>query len=286
MRRPTDFIGALMDLPRLCRLRSVAGVAGALLGFLAGLALLDGLIAGFHAPFNRFHVLAGDSVYVNGPLNPALKDLKKLGVADRSGMFTLSFSEIHKGFWLGGNMWRGVLAVNPRTPPGEYTLEIRSEQGETPSALCTFFITVHPDSRSLQQSSRAALKRTFGVSPFLVSAGLSLITVLVFLQVFLLSRKVEARMAEIGMAEIYQVSSAGGVHEVTFGLGARHGMKAGVSLALLDPAGNPCGTVEVIQVAPEHSVGRTCSSNRVKPGFRVRVVKDREDSIPVRNQIR
>jgi hypothetical protein len=266
-----------MDLPRLCRLRSVAGIAGAILGCFAGLALLDGLIAGFHAPFNRFQVLAGEPVYVNGPLDPAFKDLKRFGVEDRSGMFTLSFSETHKGFWLGGNMWRGVLEVNSRTPPGEYAVEIRSEDGETQNPIYTFFITVHPDSRRLHQSSRAALTRTFGVSPFLVSAVLSLMTVLVFLQVFLLSKKVEARMAGIGLAEIYQVSAAAGGQDVTFGLGARNNMEAGTSLVLLDPAGNPCGTVEVIEVGTGHSIGRASSPRPVKPGFRVRVAKGQDE---------
>jgi len=255
-----------LNLEQASRWRNLIGRAGGAICFLALLALLDGLIVQFREPLNILRVLPGTTVELNGPLEQEVKGVQDLGYTCDTERLHLTITAVHKGYFLGGDMWRGRLTVSPRLQPGEYRLWVVVKDPVSPRPNPGFRILVFADERSLHQNSKSFLRRYTGLSPWWLAAGLVPGIGLAFGVVFLLSLKREALLAEMGRAEIYRVTKRDGGFEVAFGLGSRHGVGPGASLRILGPTGRPLGTVEVQESTLTDSTGIVTGEPSVKPG--------------------
>jgi hypothetical protein len=256
-----------MTLEQAKRRRAWAGRMVALLIILMFVALFDALVAQFRQPANVFEALPGDTVDLNGSLPEGIKDLAALTQVSSSEDLQFSFTEIHKGFWLGGNMWRGKVKVSPATPPGTYSLAVRPKMTLSNYPTRFIFITVYPDLSSLYQHSRSYLRRYAGVSPWaLTGFFLALVAVPVVL-LFRLSNQIDGLLAQIGQAEIYKVEKSEGGYVIAFGLGTSHGVGPGTRVSILDPEGNYVGTAEVEKSSATDSVGQATLDRDIRPGF-------------------
>ena len=148
-----------MDLDQASRRRNLAGWAGALFFLLAFLALLDGLIGQFREPANLIKLLPGLTAEIDGPLEEEVPGVQELTYFSDSDFLTLSFASVHKGYFLGGNLWRGQITASPRLLPGEYHLTVASRKSTSPVATLAFRILVFPDPLSLQRSSKSLIRR-------------------------------------------------------------------------------------------------------------------------------
>jgi len=178
----------------------------------------------------------------------------------------VNFEAIHKGYFLGGDMWRGRLLVGPGIAPGEYSLAVLPKRTISPRKAPAFRILVFADALSLQKSSASVIRRFFGISAFKVAAGCLPGILLAFGAVFLLSGKREALLAATGRAEVYQVTRGDGGYEIRFGLGTAHGMSPGAGVAICNQEGQQVGTGTVEVSSQTASVALVTADQEIKVG--------------------
>jgi hypothetical protein len=257
-----------MTLEQAKQRRIWAGRVVALLIVLMFVALFDALVAQFSQPANAFEALPGESVDLNGSLPEGIKDIAALSQVSSSEDLQFSFTEIHKGFWLGGNMWRGVVKVSPATPSGTYSVAVRPRMvAAYPTRF--IYITVYPDLSSLNQHSRSYLRRYAGVSPWAVAGLFLVLTGLPVALLFRLSNQIEVHLAQMGQAEIYKVDKAEGGYVIAFGLGSSHGVGPGAQMSIFDPEGNFVGSAQVEKSTATDSMGRATVDRDIRPGYLV-----------------
>ncbi|MDP1762004.1 MAG: hypothetical protein Q8L43_07245, partial [Deltaproteobacteria bacterium] len=213
-----------MDLGQVNRWRDLASKIGAAFCVIAFLAMIDGLLVHFREPANFVKLLPGAVTAINGELTDEANDLQDLTFTSDSDQLKVNFEAIHKGYFLGGDMWRGQLIVGPDISPGEYNLSVLPKRSASSRKAPAFRILVFPEALSLRMSSTSVVRRWFGVSAFAVAAGCLPGILLAFGAVYLLSGKREALLAATGQAEVYQVTGVDGGWEIRFGLGTAHGI--------------------------------------------------------------
>lgn len=258
-----------MTLQQITVWRNWTGRFGALLCAILALTLIDGLYAQFGRSPNAFELLPGESVGVNGPLKDELKGVDELSYVSTSGSIKLVFEGLHRGFWLGGAMWRGTLRTDPEIRPGVYEVKVSTgNQPENP--MTVLVVRVYGNARSMHLDSKSFMLRHADVSPWhaaLAALGLLLLTLGV---VYLMSGQRERLLLREGMAEVYHIVSTEHGREIAFGLGTLHGVHAGGQVTLLDKSGRPLETVEVRAASERDAVARVSSECQVEPGTLVK----------------
>jgi hypothetical protein len=257
----------MMNLNQASTLRKLVGKVCMLFCLVALLAVLDGLIAKSREPVDVFHVLPGEVVDINGPIPEDVKGPEALTYASDSQDLTVAFETTHSGYFLGGNMWRGRLAIGRNLPPGKYTITVRPKDAPPDNPGNQIRVVVHPDPLSQRAASQSIIRSLTGKSPYLVAAAFLPLIGITLGVVFLLSRRIEVLQAEVGLAEIYHVARNGGQYLVTFGLGTRHGVNLGDEIIVLDPQGNPVGIATVQQSSDQDSVGLGTLDQSIRPGY-------------------
>jgi len=258
-----------MDLDQVSRRRNLAGWAGALFFLLAFLALMDGLIGQFREPANLIKLLPGLTAEIDGPLQEEVPGVQDLTYFSDSEDLKISFATVHKGYFLGGNLWRGQITASPRILPGEYHLTVAPRKSTSPEATLAFRIMVFADPFSLQRSSMSLIRRHLGLSPWGAAALCLPAILLAFGAVFYLSQKLDRLMAQQGRAEIYRVIKRDGAFEIHFGLGADQGVQPGQELRVYNLRDQAVGLARVEKTAPGDAVALVTTDQEVRPGFMV-----------------
>ena len=262
-------IEPFMDLSQVSYWRSLAGKAGAVICLLALAALLDGLIAGFREPANLVRALPGATLEINGGLAGEAKGVQDLAYGSDSAELQVSFDAVHKGYFLGGDMWRGKLLVGPRIPPGKYRLVVGPRPALNAKGVPSFRILVYPDELSLRKSYKSYVRRHLGWSPFALAAFCLPGLLLAFGVVYFLSGKREAILARAGQAEVYRVLRREDGCEIRFGLGTEQGLGPGILVQIRNEQGQTVGTARVEESSPTDSVALVSGGREVKEGYLV-----------------
>ena len=230
----------MMDLGQINQWRDLASKIAAAFCVIALLALVDGLLVHFREPANLVKVLPGASVEINGELTDEAHEVEDLTFTAIRTSLQVTFEAIHKGYFLGGDMWRGRLTVGPRHRPGGIQ-PVGYSQADcfAPEGAGLPHLGL-PRALSLQKSSTSLIRRWFGISAFEVAAGCLPGILLAFGAVFCLSGKREALLAASGRAEVYRVTKGDGGCEIRFALGTAHGISPGAGIAIYDEA-RPAG---------------------------------------------
>ncbi|MHC1742505.1 MAG: hypothetical protein AB9873_05675 [Syntrophobacteraceae bacterium] len=229
-------------------------------------AAMDGLIAQFRQPVNQWDLLPGESASVNGYLPMEVKDLHEIEFRSESPKVRIVFEAVHPGFWMGGNMWRGLLQLDPSIPAGTYSVlvELKGKPSEKP--LAAFVVQVHASQESLRRSSKSVISRNLGITPWAPFGGGFLFAALAFGIVYVLTERRDALLADEGRAEVYRVAKTDSCFEVAFGLGSEHGIAAGDVLRLEAKNGETVGTVRVKEVFEGDSTGEADLDCDVRTG--------------------
>src|SRR5271157_454835 len=111
-----------MNLEQISRRRDLFGWAAAAFCLLAFLALIDGLIGQWREPANLIKLLPGMTTEIDGPLQEEVPGIQALTYFSDSKDLKLTFASVHKGYFLGGNLWQGQVTASPRILPREYHL--------------------------------------------------------------------------------------------------------------------------------------------------------------------
>jgi len=256
-----------MDLNQALTWRKLLGKACALFCLLASLAIIDGLVAKFREPVNVFHVLPGEEADIDGPIPENIKDTAALTYTSDARDLAVTFKVIHPGYFLGGNMWRGSLAVGRNLAPGKYVVTVRPKDYPAAKPGYQFRVVVYPDVLSQRAAFQSQIKRQTGLSPYLVAAGFLPLILITLGAVYFLSQRIDTLQAKEGLAEVYRVIREDGQFQVTFGLGTEHGVNPGDQVTLFDPEGNYVGKVLVQESSPQDSVGVITSDRDIRPGY-------------------
>jgi hypothetical protein len=256
----------MMDLGQVNRWRDLASKIAMAFCVIALLGLVDGLLVAFREPADLVKVLPGASVDVNGELTDEAERVEDLTFTSDSDQLKVTFEAIHKGYFLGGDMWRGRLSVGPDISPGQYHLSVLPKRAASPRKAPAFRILVFADAASLQKSSTSIVRRWFGVSAFNVSAGCLPVILLAFGAVYWLSGRQEALLVVSGQAEVYRVTKGDDGYEIRFGLGTAHGISPGARVAIHDAAGHQVGTATVEVCNRKVSVAQATSDQVIKVG--------------------
>jgi hypothetical protein len=253
------------------RRRQLAGKIGTLFIILFFAGAMDGVLSTFRQPANTLEVLPGTSHKISGSLPEKVASLNDIEYTSASDDIRLTIEAIGTGFWLGGDMWRGLLSIGPETAPGDYTLKVAPKGKEYPKPLPEFRIKVYEDAQHHQQASKSLIKKYLGLSPWMIAAFFLPLTFLTFGAVYYMSHKIERLMAAEGKAIVYMVrpGDAGG-YEIAFALGSRHGVRPGDRLTLLDGKEATVGDIEVSKVSETDSIAYVGSDSDIKPGYIVR----------------
>ena len=258
-----------MDLGQINRWRDLASKIATVFCVIALLAMIDGLLVHFREPANLVKVLPGAVTAINGELTDEAFDIQDLTFTSDSDQLKVIFEAIHKGYFLGGDMWRGRLIVGPDISPGEYSLSVLPKRTASPRKAPAFRILVFADAARFQQSSTSVVRRWFGISAFQVAAGCLPGILLAFGAVYWLSGRREALLAATGQAEVYRVTRVDGGCEIRFGLGTAHGISPGARVAIYDAAGQQVGTGTVEVCNQKVSVAQATSDQPIKAGYLV-----------------
>lgn len=258
-----------MNLQQTASWKNALGKIGAVIAIVFILAALDAILVHFRQPESQLHVIAGESVDINGTIQGGGETIDTLKQFTSSELLRVTFETVHSGFWLGGRMWRGVLNVDADIAPGKYRLVVVSnhpQRGQVPAGL--FIVTVFPDAQSRQTAATSLILRYTGLSPWLVLSLTILLLLLILLAVYCISHRREKLLLQEGKAEIFRMAMENGQCEVYFGLGNDQGVKVGDELALLDIQGTPVGSVTVQASLAKNSMGTVrpdCGS--IRTGF-------------------
>ncbi len=258
-----------MNLEQTSRGRDLSGWAAAGFCLLAFLALLDGLVGQWREPASVIKLLPGQTGEINGPLLEEVLDPQELTSLSDSRHLKLTFAAVHKGYFFGGDLWRGQITASPQIPPGEYHLAVAPRWSTSKRATPAFRILVFPDRLSLQQSSKSIIRRYSGFSPWAAAAVCLPGILLAFGAVFYLSLKLDRLLAQKGKAEIYRVIRRDGSFEVHFGLGTEHGLQPGLELRVYNLRGKSVGLARVEEAAPWDAIAVVTTDQEIRPGFMV-----------------
>ncbi len=258
-----------MDLIQVSQRRRFLGKVGAALCIFLFLAVADGLVALFRQPPNVLKVLPGESVEINGDVPGEINHLQELQHSSTTGGLTLAVQELHKGYFLGGAMWRGRLTVSPNLAPGEYLLTVSTKSLPRGQAQPFFRVLVFGSVQARLRSSTSLIQRHTGYSPWTVAAAFFPFILLVFGLVFLLSQRRETLLRQQGQAEIYRLVRDDTGWTIRFGLGAAQGLTPGVRLVILDEAGRTVGAAAVKEVGETDSWAVVSGDQEVKIGYLV-----------------
>jgi hypothetical protein len=256
-----------MDLDQASRRRNLAGWAGTLFFLLAFLALIDGIIAGFREPANVIKLLPGMTAEINGEVQEEIRGVQDLTYLSDADDLKVTITALHKGYFMGGDMWRGQITVGPRIQPGEYHLTVVPRQSASSRATPAFRIVVFADPLSLQHSSKALVRRYTGWSSWAAAAACLPGILLAFGALLLISQKIDRLLARQGRAEIYRVLRKDGVFEIHFGLGTEHGVRPGLELQVFNPKGKSVGLARVEEARPADGIALMTSDQEIRAGF-------------------
>lgn len=261
-----------MKLEQATSWRNLSGKICTVLSFLLFFSVMDGIVALFRHPPNLLEVLPGESRDISGYLRTETSDLKTLHFESGSELVKVSFLDVGKGYWLGGNTWRGQVSVDRNVPPGDVTVTVRQVGDPSGKPLMVYLVRVYRDAEAMREASKSLIRRYGNISPWILMAAMVPAVLLGLSANYLLSTRRDRLLADAGEAEIYHVLGLGDEgFLVSFGLGTAHGLKPGMALTVLDRAGNHLCSIEVDQVFEKDAKAKVPKECSVKIGHVVRL---------------
>lgn len=259
-----------MRLDQATSWRNMSGKICTVFSFLLFFSVLDGIVALFRHPSNLLYMLPGESRDISGYLRTETSDLNSLGFESGSELVKVSFLELGKGYWLGGNTWRGQVSVDRGFPAGDTTVTIRQVGDSSGKPLVVYQVRVFRNAEAMREASMSLIRRYGSISPWMLMAAMVPAVFLGLLVNYLLSTRRDQLLAELGEAEIYHVLRVADGWQASFGLGRDHGLEPGTRLTVLDKDGGAVCGVEVDEVFDKDAKAMVPADRTVKIGYVVR----------------
>jgi hypothetical protein len=230
------------------------GKIGALICILFFGSILDTCVARFREPLFTVNLLPGGSEPVEGQLDHNVKELPQMRIETQDARVRLRIDKLQSGFWFGGSMWIGEISAAGDTAAGTYDIQVFALDPPSAKPVAAFRAVVYPDHAALRENSFSVIQRALDIRPWMVAAVCLPALGIVLCLMFVLSRRVEQLLADLGRAEIFHVKKADAGFEVWFGLGERHGVEPGARVNICAEDGQPICDAVVQHVDTENGM--------------------------------
>lgn len=258
-----------MNLKEATAGRRIAAKTGTWIFLLFFWAVLDAIISQTRLPLNHLHLIPGATEKFNFTLREPVANIEALSFQTDTRQMRVSFESIHKGFFLGGEMARGVIIVEPKIAPGTYRIHMGQKERLPEKFLVEYLVHVYPSMEALRQNSLSFFQRNFNLSPWSAAFGFLILLVISMGVVYYYSSHREALLSLSGKADIYRIKRYENFYEVAFGLGYDHGLESGMRVKLLDKEHRIQGEAEVKHVFPSDAFAIIPLTQRVEPGYMI-----------------
>lgn len=260
-----------MRLEKATSWRNMSGKICTIFSLLLFFSVMDGIVELFRHPANLLEVLPGESRDISGYLRTDTADLNSLLFESGSEGVKVSFLEFGKGYWLGGNTWRGQVSVEKNVHAGDTTVTIRQVGDSSGKPLMDYLVRVYRNAEAMREASKSLIRRYGNMSPWTVMGAMVPLVLLGLFTNYLLSTRRDQLLAEVGEAEIYHLLPHGDEEFlVSFGLGTAHGLEPGTPLTVLDRLRVPVCSSTVDQVFEKDAKALVPKDCTVKIGYVVR----------------
>lgn len=250
---------------KLVRRQTLLGWLAALLCLVAGLALLDGLVAGAGNAARSVDVVAGGEATLAGPLPTDARSPADLRITTDVPGLTCTVSAVFSGFWLGNRRWRGTLRADARTAPQTASLILTGPTGETQRMAVRIFA----DQDAMDAASPSRLRRLVGWPPFGMAAFFFGWALAAGGGVFWLGGRREAMERHRGTAVVYRTRTTRQGQRIAFGLGSDQGLQPGAVVTVRSAAGQDPAAARVLRCTASDAVALMMQGKRADPGARV-----------------
>jgi hypothetical protein len=231
---------------------------------LAVLLLFDGLRSGIFGT-GDIRLIPGESYVVSGPLPPKTDRVEDFVIEGNSpdGSMRLVPEGTYTGYWFGGGMWRGHIAIDANPRPGTYVIKVRDRLGEKQNPALVFTVRVFANAEDRRLASPSMAMRWTGFEPFLLAAVFCVLGIVAGIANYLLGRKWTAVLMEHGCGEIFRLKMVDGTWEAGVDMGRDADVPVGATFRFTHPARGELGHGRVVscergkitlQVSPEASV--------------------------------
>lgn len=234
------------------RRRMIGRTAGLCLA-LALLLLFDGMTGGLRDDPSLLRGLPGDELAVSASAPMSVEHPEQIAVEAPPG-FAVAVDKMAQGYIMGGRLFTGTVRPAPSTPSGDYPLVFvypPDDQGQVHRTA--FTVRVYADAGAMRRESRYLSERFLAVPPFPPAGVLVVLGAVGLLVVFVLSNRLEARLAAERMSEIHKLRRNPQGLELEFGLGSRHGLAQGDSVLVLSDDLRLLGHAVVTEVKEEEA---------------------------------
>lgn len=260
-----------MNLEQAAQGRVLSGKICTVVLALMFAVIMDGLIAILRQPVNLVTLLPGESKEISGPLRGEVKELGEPLVRETHGQIRLVFLETRKGFWLGGDMWRGMVSVDGSASPGDYPLIVHQAGDPSGKAISAYLVRILADEEARRRESKSMILRHGGISPWRVALFLLPLLLLGLLINYLLADRRDRLLVERSRAEIYHVVRGENCYTVTFGLGSAHGLQVGATITIMDEHEAPVFRGKAEKVFKKDAMMTVSPDCPVRIGYMVQV---------------
>lgn len=253
-----------MDISRTRRARRILGWITSILLFTALVCLADALREGFADSGREFQAAPGETLSFTSPLPPGASTLEEMKISGGDSDVVLKPEGLYTGFWLGGTMWKGSIAVTGKAGPGErvFTLEGPAlDRPATGPVNIVLRVAVHPDALAKQQASASFITRHFGFPPYLAALAAMGLALIPGVAGFLASRRVERLLTLDGKGIVYMMKRTGEGPVIGFSLGSRQGLAPGMTVRLFDRAGRGVGEARISASLPDDATAVVVSGS-------------------------
>lgn len=233
---------------RIWRLQRVSGIFSALALALAFLCLFDGLRGGVFGSQSPVPLIPGEAYRISGPMPSQTEHIKDFVVDGNApgGTVRLKPQALFTGYWFGGGMWRGEIAVDQQCLPGAWTFSVRDNFGGKQNPALVFSVRVFRDEADRQAHSASAIIRWTGLQPLMLAACLGAAGLLAMGLNYLFGRLWSRVLAELGCGEVYRMRVVDGHREVGVEFVCRSDVQVGEVFRFTHPQRGNLGTGVVI----------------------------------------
>jgi hypothetical protein len=211
------------------------------------LSLADALVGGFKGEKGLIELIPDSRYAISGPLPPkttAIKDFIIEGQQPNS-LVRLVPEAIYSGYWFGGAMWRGAIAVDPFAQEGVYELKVKDNFGEKQNPTLVFKVRVWPDQATLNAHSPSRLVRMTGLNPFLIALGFALGGIVIAGGNFILGRLWARHLRLHNCGEIYKLRRTPRGTEITCEIHCDFVPSPGMPCKIYRPSGEALCTAHI-----------------------------------------
>lgn len=301
---PADFPELEAGRKSLVRSR-LMGKLSACIFLLAALALIDGLQTLMRHEFNQISLIPGETVIMSGMMPRNATSHSEL-VVEMEGLSGLTFTptDSFKGFWMGGQMWRGELTASAATEPGQGTLTVvdmvplkkvgktvlrdeDSPRGQLPAPtgngteepagegaeailgqnpILVYSVVIWPTAADLQAAEHSFIRRFTGLAPFACAAVAAGFALLLGIANFIFFAKAEARLASHCVYFIHGIKTqADGALHASFAHAGQNRFAAGDPVILYDTRWREQGCGVIVN--KDRFKGFVCFSPEMPPQY-------------------